>query len=519
MSSTENRDSLTPAWSGDDAEPRPLSADSVARKLREARTDADRDLDDIAHALRIRYDYLLAIEEGRFEDLPGPTYAVGFVRAYADYLKLDTEDIASRFKAEVADFTRRTELVFPSPEPETRIPGSLVFLVSAVLIAGAYGVWYFSSSGSDQVATPPRVDELPEVSTAEAPPPPPIAEVVELPEAPADFVDPSDTDPMSPEAPALEGDAAPADAGPGAQVASADSTATDAVEPPAAQGAAQELEAPAPEEDLAAASETVEAPAVEAPAAESQSQPEAPAEAASESPSQAEGDNDATAAAVPPATELEASESPAEQAAAAAAPAPVPAEEAPAEEVAAAPASDTPAEPATVVVARGAETAETEVEAAPAAEDTAAEESGEPAGVEQRDGVTIAPLPPQAPARQPAPQPEPVLTAELGQPEPEEAAVYGAVNGESRIVVRAIYDSYVLIRDADDKLILTKVLRRGETYRVPDQQGLTMLTGNAGGLQIEVDGQATPSVGEVGAIVRNINLDPARLKSGNATNP
>ena len=110
-------------------------------------------------------------------------------------------------------------------------------------------------------------------------------------------------------------------------------------------------------------------------------------------------------------------------------------------------------------------------------------------------------------------------TEVIGEPEPEAPAVYGEVGGDSRIVVRAIYDSYVLIRDADDKLILTKVLRRGETYRVPDQQGLTMLTGNAGGLQIEVDGQAAPSVGAVGAIVRNIDLDPTRLKSGTATNP
>ncbi len=542
MSSTENRDSPTPTWSGNDAEPRPLSADSVARKLREARNDAGQELDDIAHALRIRYDYLLAIEEGRFEDLPGPTYAVGFVRAYADYLKLDTEDIATRFKAEVADFTRRTELVFPSPEPETRVPGSLVFLVSAVLIAGAYGVWYFSSSGSDQVATPPRVDELPEVSTAEAPPPPSVS-VAELPEAPADFVDPSDTDPMSPGPQVLDPDAAPADAGPGAQVASAESAATDAVEPlaPAAEAPAQEQDALAQQEEAATASETVESAGVEPPAAESQSQPQPPAEVASESPSEASGDNDSTAAATPPAAELEVAESPVEQGAAAESPAETaeseaPAEETPAEapveEAAAAPVPEAPAseaagqaetgtqsEPATaqeattVVVARGADTAETEVEAAPEPQETAAE------SVQQREGVTIAPLPPQAPSRQPAAQPEPVQTAELGQAEPEAAAVYGAVNGESRIVVRAIYDSYVLIRDADDKLILTKVLRRGESYRVPDQQGLTMLTGNAGGLQIEVDGQATPSVGEVGAIVRNINLDPARLKSGNATNP
>ena len=32
-----------------------------------------------------------AIEEGRFEELPGAAYAVGFVRSYATYLGLDAE--------------------------------------------------------------------------------------------------------------------------------------------------------------------------------------------------------------------------------------------------------------------------------------------------------------------------------------------------------------------------------------------------------------------------------------------
>jgi cytoskeletal protein RodZ len=538
VSSTENRDTFPPAWSGDDAEPRPLSADSVARKLREVRTGSHQELDDVAHALRIRYDYLLAIEEGRFEDLPGPTYAVGFVRAYADYLKLDTEDIASRFKAEVADFTRRTELVFPSPEPETRIPGSLIFLASAVLIAGAYGVWYFSSSGSDQVAAPPSVDEIPEVPAAEAPAPRPNVSVAELPEAPTGFVDPSDTDPASAEPQAVDPGGAPVDAGLGAQVAAAESAATDAIE----------LPAPAAEADLAATPEVVEASPAESAAADDQSPTALPAEVVAAVPSDLVEDNDATVEAAPPASGPESEETTVEQAAAEAAEAPAEAEvakpapaEVPVDEPAAEPAAETSAEEApaseagapaesgvpdqagsdrettTVVVARGTETAETQVEAQP--EPRTGSEAPPSAVLRQREGVTVAPLPPQAPTRQPAAQPEPVQTAALGESEPEAPAVYGDVNGESRIVVRAIFDSYVLIRDADDKLILTKVLRRGETYRVPDQQGLTMLTGNAGGLQIEVDGQAAPSVGAVGAIVRNINLDPTRLKSGTATNP
>ena len=44
------------------------------------------DLADCAAATRIRERYLIAIEDGRFESLPGPAYVSGFVRAYAAHL-------------------------------------------------------------------------------------------------------------------------------------------------------------------------------------------------------------------------------------------------------------------------------------------------------------------------------------------------------------------------------------------------------------------------------------------------
>ena len=94
--------------------------------------------------------------------------------------------------------------------------------------------------------------------------------------------------------------------------------------------------------------------------------------------------------------------------------------------------------------------------------------------------------------------------------------IYGAENRDARIVLRAIFDSYVLVRDEKDGLLMTKVLRSGDEYRVPNRDGLSMLTGNAGGLRIEVDGRRVPSVGPVGAIVRNVALDPDRLRSGTA---
>ncbi|HMO00589.1 MAG TPA: helix-turn-helix transcriptional regulator [Miltoncostaeaceae bacterium] len=58
----------------------------IGVRLREARMRQGLDLADCAAATRIRERYLIAIEDGRFESLPGPAYVSGFVRAYAAHL-------------------------------------------------------------------------------------------------------------------------------------------------------------------------------------------------------------------------------------------------------------------------------------------------------------------------------------------------------------------------------------------------------------------------------------------------
>ena len=94
--------------------------------------------------------------------------------------------------------------------------------------------------------------------------------------------------------------------------------------------------------------------------------------------------------------------------------------------------------------------------------------------------------------------------------------VYGESNLGTRIVLRALQDSWVQVRDRQDALLLTRVLRSGDTYYVPDQDGLTLLTGNAGGIAIEVDGVAVAPLGPLGAVRRQIALDPVRLLNGTA---
>lgn len=70
------------------------------------------------------------------------------------------------------------------------------------------------------------------------------------------------------------------------------------------------------------------------------------------------------------------------------------------------------------------------------------------------------------------------------------------------------------MRGPNNEPVFTRLLNKGERYIVPDRAGLTLLTGNAGGVRLFIDGQALPPLGEVGEVRRGISLDPERLKSG-----
>jgi cytoskeleton protein RodZ len=83
----------------------------------------------------------------------------------------------------------------------------------------------------------------------------------------------------------------------------------------------------------------------------------------------------------------------------------------------------------------------------------------------------------------------------------------------NQIVLKAIDNVWLEIRDKDHKTIFSRVLSIGEEYWIPaDQTGLTMTAGNAGGLQIIIGGQVLPPVGKSGQVVRNVALDLEKFK-------
>src|SRR5665213_1744553 len=148
----------------DEATPQPPAEDvrprhTVGALLRETRESYGGDIERIAAALRICAPYLVALEEDRYDRLPAPVYALGFVRAYAIHLGLDGEEAVRRFKQEASGFEIPRDLIFPVPLADRGIPRRPILAAAVLLLLVAYGAWYYLSSGSR--ARPERVSEVP----------------------------------------------------------------------------------------------------------------------------------------------------------------------------------------------------------------------------------------------------------------------------------------------------------------------------------------------------------------------
>jgi cytoskeleton protein RodZ len=398
-------------------------------------------------------------------------------------LDLDPEDAVKRFKQEAAGLHARTQLSFPSPAPEGKVPGAGVMVAAAVLAALAYGGWYVMSERGmtldDMVpAVPERLAELITSDPATAP----LAEIT-TPEA-------TGTRSGSGDAPATTSTYAQANpdgstgvdrraiSGVQAPTSTTDAEATDALStPPAATvtGGSADTSSNTQAQNLAntpantpIASATEQRPAIS-------TQDVAPEPTAIEprrpvsSGAPREDMPRVARAPIPPVGQADAPRTaiPTTESAAAASSASAQAEASSATTTATA-SSDSSA-PSSLVASSEA--------AVPGAPDLS--------------------TPPSAPAIPAAP-----------------GLSTGAINiPDTGVVVRATGDSWVQIKDPSGNTLFTRVLNDGDIYRVPNQSGLTLDTGNAGTLSILVDGKAIPSLGGFGDVVRNIGLDPASLKA------
>lgn len=410
-----------------------FDAAELGAMMREMRQAMQRDLKDVAQELRIRRQYLEAIEDGRLDDLPGPAYTTGFLRAYSDYLGLDGEDIVNRFKQAGIDIDRRTNLILPSPLEEGRLPTGSVLLFAALFAVIAYAGWYYVSTGDEKV-----VEQVAQIPTEFEP----LSKV---------------SQPKSSDLPlgALSPGGAPV------QVVGTESSAV-----PSSESSTVAETQP----DAAAAAPQAEKPATVAAAA---------------APARAETSETRDA----PVTR---SETETQIAAAEPAPAQPAAEPAPAQ----------PAKPPE----KAKEPPPAEVETVAAAPDPSRREN-RPENA-SGGGTEVAEIQPQnesAPASGAASEIAPAVTSET--------------LANAKIIIRATEDSWVEIRVGRQKPLLSRLMRVGESFEMASRPGLKMVTGNAGGVAIEVNGTQVPPLGAAGQILQDVSIDAKALMDRVPANP
>ncbi|HRE44850.1 MAG TPA: DUF4115 domain-containing protein [Terricaulis sp.] len=136
----------------------------AGRKLAEARAQLGLSLDEVAERIRVRREFLEALEQMNMKLLPGKAYALAFLRSYAGALGVDEKAIVDQFQDEVA-LTRESnekQIRAPASRPRKDRP----WMAAAALVA--LGIGFVGWRALDQEpAADPAAQEQAGLSPAE----------------------------------------------------------------------------------------------------------------------------------------------------------------------------------------------------------------------------------------------------------------------------------------------------------------------------------------------------------------
>src|SRR3954452_24563491 len=101
---------------------------TVGERLRAAREEKGLSLEDIAAQTRIPQRHLESIETADWDNLPAPTYTVGFAKSYASSVGLDRTEIGEQLREEMGGqrFATSQAEVFEPADPARTMPKALV---------------------------------------------------------------------------------------------------------------------------------------------------------------------------------------------------------------------------------------------------------------------------------------------------------------------------------------------------------------------------------------------------------
>ncbi|MCY4608013.1 MAG: DUF4115 domain-containing protein [bacterium] len=466
----------------------------IADELRRTRVARSLSIEDVAAILRIRPGFIEAMEEDRFDDLPGPAYISGFLRTYANHLDLDGDQLVAWFKDDSQSTFAPREMELPVPITEIRRPTFPIITVSLVIAIGIAAGWYvYQESRSIDI------DLIPEV-------PGPVAEGIstDLPDdersGTLDGDDLFATDTvratMEPEDDATH--VAEASVPLDTSGTTGDDVASDSAglagDGGADEAVAQTVVLPDTAGTSADAGDDGVADVVSDSAglAGDGDPDEAVAETVvlpDTAGTSADAGDDGVADVVSDSAGLAGDGDP---------------DEAVAETVVLPDTAGISGDGSPDVVnddaVSGAETNTPQDDAGVSLQDVADATGAETGGEESWDepvfasGDTV----------------QESAVADVGESDSQHT-IYGTPGAGSRIELRAVGETWVQVRAPDGIAVLTHILLPGDVYHVPERDDLMLDTGNAGGLEIRVDGELMPPLGGSGAVVRDILLSVESL--------
>ncbi len=498
----------------DDSERSP----QVGSLLRASRLRVGEDLREVSDNLCIRFLYLEAIEECRYEDLPGDTYAIGFIRSYAEHLGLDGEEVIRRYRLEKASGKRLSDLSFPTPVTESGVPKGAIVLVGVVLAVLVYGGWYATTTDdsilSDLISpVPERLQHL--VGDEKTQPTETTLKSTNTSTSEtSDATDQGTAGVNTETQEALQANTAEA-------IAEATEAARDSIEntnaavseamteTPSSTSEAATNEGGATTEDTTQSATDMADTAVSQ-VSETTNQGSNVADSASDAMTGAadgaSADVASTDTAVEPASET------------------MPAEVTTSSDAASEPQAVTGQ--ASVSSAPTATTTEETASAATVTTETTVEETTstsapvvEEVSAEDLNAQSLQAAASEATTEPQTEQPTASANEQTTAAQDVVSATPEAIAQSSGIVVRAIDNSWVQITDpVSGEILFTGLMAPGVTFDVPARSGLLLDTGNAGAIDIIVNGNTVPKLGGEGTVRKGVALNVSRLIAGTAAN-
>jgi cytoskeletal protein RodZ len=164
----------------------------LGERLREARESQGISISQAAVETRILQRYLVALEDGDYQHLPGDVYARGFIRNYADYLSSPADELIELYRRE-RGMSEPIRVVPATSSPRMRglvIPSFFgVFFVVLVLVGGSYlalsALNFVGESARPELAIAPTLAPTPLPLPTSPPEPSAQPDVAAVPTTPA----------------------------------------------------------------------------------------------------------------------------------------------------------------------------------------------------------------------------------------------------------------------------------------------------------------------------------------------